>query len=77
MQVDGHTYVTTPGSVLLFPSLCAPTGESLPVKPKPGWANRATERNHNRQARQARRTPCETYASEAHDPAGDPDPPPF
>ncbi len=26
----GHTYVTTPGSALLFPSLCAPTGE-LPV----------------------------------------------
>ncbi|OBI95291.1 HNH endonuclease signature motif containing protein [Mycobacterium sp. 1465703.0] len=23
----GHTYVTTPGSALLFPSLCAPTGE--------------------------------------------------
>lgn len=23
---DGHTYVTTPGSALLFPSLCAPTG---------------------------------------------------
>jgi hypothetical protein len=24
---DGHTYVTTPGSALLFPSLCAPTGQ--------------------------------------------------
>lgn len=24
---SGHTYVTTPGSALLFPSLCAPTGE--------------------------------------------------
>jgi hypothetical protein len=24
----GHTYVTTPGSALLFPSLCTPTGES-------------------------------------------------
>ena len=23
----GHTYVTTPGSSLLFPRLCAPTGE--------------------------------------------------
>ncbi len=23
---DGHTYVTTPGSALLFPCLCAPTG---------------------------------------------------
>ncbi|HEY1842401.1 MAG TPA: HNH endonuclease signature motif containing protein [Mycobacterium sp.] len=27
---DGHTYVTTPGSALLFPSLCVPTGD-LPV----------------------------------------------
>ncbi len=24
---DGRTYVTTPGSALLFPSLCAPTGD--------------------------------------------------
>ncbi|WP_083198744.1 HNH endonuclease signature motif containing protein, partial [Mycobacterium malmoense] len=24
---DGHTYVTTPGSALLFPTLCAPTGD--------------------------------------------------
>jgi len=24
---SGHTYVTTPGSALLFPSLCRPTGE--------------------------------------------------
>ncbi|MGE2813584.1 HNH endonuclease signature motif containing protein [Mycobacterium heidelbergense] len=29
---DGHTYVTTPASALLFPSLCAPTGEP----PAPG-----------------------------------------
>ena len=32
---DGHTYVTTPGSVLLFPSLCVPTGELPPVVPTP------------------------------------------
>ncbi len=37
---DGHTYVTTPGSALLFPSLCAPTGESPPAQPKPGCVNR-------------------------------------
>jgi hypothetical protein len=24
---SGHTYVTTPGSTLLFPSLCVPSGE--------------------------------------------------
>jgi hypothetical protein len=27
---DGHTYVTTPGSALLFPILCAPTGDLPP-----------------------------------------------
>jgi hypothetical protein len=28
-----HTYVTTPGSALLFPALCAPTGELAPPNP--------------------------------------------
>jgi len=27
---DGHTYVTTPGSALLFPNMCAPTGDLPP-----------------------------------------------
>jgi Domain of unknown function (DUF222) len=32
---DGQTYVTTPGSALLFPSLCAPTGNlSRPAGPR-------------------------------------------
>ncbi|OBH53028.1 hypothetical protein A5687_07900 [Mycobacterium mantenii] len=32
---SGRTYVTTPGSALLFPSLCAPTGEILaPAAPR-------------------------------------------
>ena len=30
-----HTYVTTPGSALLFPALCAPTGELAPPSPHP------------------------------------------
>jgi hypothetical protein len=30
---DGQTYVTTPGSALLFPSLCAPTGQLPTVDP--------------------------------------------
>jgi Domain of unknown function (DUF222) len=30
---DGQTYVTTPGSALLFPSLCAPAGDLPPVPP--------------------------------------------
>lgn len=29
----GQTYVTTPGSALLFPQLCTPTGELAPPKP--------------------------------------------
>ena len=31
----GHTYVTTPGSALLFPSLCQPTGQLAPPTPGP------------------------------------------
>jgi hypothetical protein len=31
---SGHTYVTTPGSALLFPSLCAPTGDLPPPQPR-------------------------------------------
>jgi hypothetical protein len=33
---DQHTYVTTPGSALLFPSLCAPTGDvtTRPAAPR-------------------------------------------
>jgi hypothetical protein len=30
--LTGHTYVTTPGSALLFPSLCPSTSELLPRK---------------------------------------------
>jgi hypothetical protein len=47
---DGHTYVTTPGSALLFPSLCAPTGEL----PRP--AADATERCGERTAMMPLRT---------------------
>jgi hypothetical protein len=33
---SGHTYVTTPGSALLFPQLCTPTGtlDSIPDRPR-------------------------------------------
>ncbi len=40
---DGHTYVTTPGSALLFPSLCTPTGD-LPAPTPPANAERCAER---------------------------------
>lgn len=32
----GHTYVTTPGSALLFPQLRVPTGQLDPPEPRPG-----------------------------------------
>ncbi|WP_163748032.1 HNH endonuclease signature motif containing protein [Mycobacterium noviomagense] len=40
---SGHTYVTTPGSALLFPSLCRPTGQP-PVPPAEPPANYCAER---------------------------------
>jgi hypothetical protein len=46
---DGHTYVTTPGSALLFPSLCAPTGDA----PRPAAFN--TERCGERTAMMPKR----------------------
>jgi Domain of unknown function (DUF222) len=39
---DGHTYVTTPGSALLFPNLCAPTGDLPP--PAAGKADRCSDK---------------------------------
>jgi len=30
---DGQTYVTTPGSALLFPTLCTPTGDARTPEP--------------------------------------------
>ncbi len=39
---SGHTYVTTPGSALLFPSLCGPTGDIPP--PDPTGAERCGDR---------------------------------
>ncbi|OBH90965.1 HNH endonuclease signature motif containing protein [Mycobacterium sp. E2733] len=94
---DGHTYVTTPGSALLFPGLCAPTGDlpapaagpercgqrraMMPLRTRTRDQNRAqriaTERHHNRMAREARQSPCEAYTFEPYDAASDPDPPPF
>ncbi|WP_179960863.1 HNH endonuclease signature motif containing protein [Mycolicibacter hiberniae] len=73
---SGQTYVTTPGSALVFPQLCAPTGDlpapqresvaacgdrtaMMPRRRRTRAQHRAariaTERNQNRQARQARR----------------------
>ncbi len=89
----GHTYVTTPGSALLFPSLYAPAGgmptphthhritdhpdraAMMPKRRRTRAQNRAhrvaTERNHNRQRRQA------AYQATQHTPSPDDEPPPF
>ncbi|TWS59591.1 hypothetical protein FRD72_21285, partial [Mycobacterium tuberculosis] len=37
-----QTYVTTPGSALLFPALCTPTGD--PPRPDPARADRRGQR---------------------------------
>jgi hypothetical protein len=95
----GHTYVTTPGSALLFPSLCRNTGGApapeadppldycaertamMPKRRRTRAQNRAhriaTERRHNRMARQAPRRDCEPYDSGPRDAIGDGEPPPF
>ena len=94
----GQTYVTTPGSALLFPSLCQATGGMpapetdlppdycgdrsvrMPKRRRTRAKDRAyriaTERNHNRQARTARRTQAPSYTGPAP-PHTDDDPPPF
>ncbi|MEB3981623.1 HNH endonuclease signature motif containing protein [Mycobacterium sp. 663a-19] len=94
----GHTYVTTPGSALLFPSLCRAVGGFAAVEadPPPDYcAERtammpkrrrtraqdrayriATERNHNREARTARREQPVSFVGPAP-PQTDDDPPPF
>jgi hypothetical protein len=40
----GHTYVTTPGSALLFPSLCVPTGTLTPPDARPARTDPCTDR---------------------------------
>jgi hypothetical protein len=52
---SGQTYVTTPGSALLFPGLCLPTKVLEPVPHRPRCADRAAmmptrrrTRAHNR-----------------------------
>jgi hypothetical protein len=96
----GHTYVSTPGSALLFPSLCRSTGgfpapeadppldycaERTAMMPKrrrtraQDRAHRiATERRHNREARQAQgRQRQEAYFGPAPPGDSDDEPPPF
>ncbi len=100
---SGHTYVTTPGSALLFPSLaravggmptpeavlplddyCGQRSAMMPKRRRTRAQNRAqriaTERRQNHEARLARRTESESYASytgPAPPHTDDDDPPPF
>ncbi|HEU4361712.1 MAG TPA: DUF222 domain-containing protein, partial [Mycobacterium sp.] len=94
----GRTHVTHPGSALLFPRLCTPTGQLTP--PNKAAADRsadralkmpkrrrtrtqnhtryiATERKHNRDARQARKTERQAARSGPAPPKPGNDPPPF
>jgi hypothetical protein len=90
---SGQTYVTTPGSTLLFPSLCTPTGElppvAAPAKERCGDRTamvplRTTTRAQNRAARIAaerrhnRQARLATQTTRTRPaPLDDDDPPPF
>nr|WP_231993738.1 HNH endonuclease signature motif containing protein [Mycobacterium sp. 852002-50816_SCH5313054-b] len=89
---DGHTYITTPGSALLFPSLCAPTGDP-PISDAPGercaeptamMPLRTRTRAQNRAARidaERRRNRDTRLAAQSSEPPPPPpdddEPPPF
>ena len=87
---DGHTYVTTPGSALLFPSLCAPTGDvpgraavercgertaMMPLRTKTRAQNRAHRIATERHHNRAAR--MARQAEHAGPAPPDDDPPPF
>ncbi|WP_082978854.1 HNH endonuclease signature motif containing protein [Mycobacterium sp. 1081908.1] len=89
---DGHTYVTTPGSALLFPSLCVPTGDAPDTEAPAERCGertammplRARTRAQNRAARIAaerrhnRQTRLATRPAQTGPPTPDADePPPF
>lgn len=90
---DGHTYITTPGSALLLPSLCAPTGDvRVTAAPRSDCcADRAAmmpRRTHTRAQNRAARIAVERkqnrrprlaahLAQNGPAPPGDDGPPPF
>lgn len=90
---DGHTYVTMPGSALLFPHLCAPTGVLPAVVPTPDvrcgsrvsmMPGRTRTRAQNRAHRVAaerrhnRQNRQAAHAAQSPPPPRDPEePPPF
>ena len=86
---SGQTYVTTPGSALLFPTLCRPTATLGPVPDEPGMPGRTTNmpsRLRTRAENRARYVAAERRrnaharqlaSSRPAPPSGDDDPPPF
>ena len=84
---SGQTYITTPGSALLFPSLCAPTGGLEPTPPAPRCAGRAAmmpirrrTRAHNRAnyiAAQRRRNRVDRESAAVVPIVANDEPPPF
>jgi hypothetical protein len=88
---SGQTYVTTPGSALLFPGLCAPTATLDAIRVRPHQPDRAakmpTRRNtraHNRaryiaaERLRNRQSRQRRYAAATHrPPSEDEEPPPF
>lgn len=60
-----HTYVTTPGSALLFPALCTPTGD--PPRPDPARADRRGQHTAMMPRRASTRTQNRAhYIAERH-----------
>jgi Domain of unknown function (DUF222) len=86
---SGHTYVTTPGSALLFPSLCTPTGALDPTPRRSRCTDRAammpkrrrtrTQHRANYVATQRRRNrqARQNVSCGPTPPFGDDEPPPF
>jgi hypothetical protein len=66
----GHTYVTHPGSRLLFPALCLPTGElptaSTRYRPSGDRGVMMPQRRRTRQQNRARRIDAERALNAAH-----------
>jgi hypothetical protein len=61
---DGHTYLTTPGSALLFPTLCKPTGD-VPARAGAG-PDRCGDRTAMMPLRTSTRAQNEATASTAN-----------
>jgi Domain of unknown function (DUF222) len=86
---SGQTYITTPGSALLFPSLCAPTGMLDPIPHRPRRADRVATMPKRRRTRaqnranyvaaerQRNRQARQAVSCGPAPPVGDDEPPPF